>query len=142
MQFSAICVKTNSILVLCTEHQLTCSCQSFNHTVKVFIFRHFIIQIHGNQSIYKYIDKFTNVFKYSSIQCKILEGRTQAKIILIKKKKSKCCIEVLFIINCVCSKSQKRHCCKSLKVYYYSDLIILCDSFNWNFIKNIRVTNY
>ena len=59
MQIPIIYVGTGSILVLCTEHQLTRNCQTFNNAVRVFPFHHLMyssapngISIHKNQSIY------------------------------------------------------------------------------------------
>ena len=41
MLFPSIYVGTGPILVLCTEYQLTCNCQTFNHAVNIFAFHLF-----------------------------------------------------------------------------------------------------
>ena len=40
MQFPIMYVGTGSILVMCTEHQLTCDWQTANTAVRVVIFHH------------------------------------------------------------------------------------------------------
>ena len=59
--FPIVYVGTGSILALCTEHQLTCNCYSFNDAISVYIFAPF--------NVFKYTEKYlVTVFKYIKIK--------------------------------------------------------------------------
>ena len=76
-------VQTGSILVLYTEQQLPCNCQTFNNAVRVYyspfnVFKYTINYFNTvfkciNIRIYKYIDKYTYVFEY----CPTLDIKAQ-----------------------------------------------------------------
>ena len=55
MQFPIMYVEAGSILVLCTEHQLTCNYQAFHHALRVFTSHYLMYLSTAQLSIYIYI---------------------------------------------------------------------------------------